>query len=76
MIQAALAVGQDDTIYLRQGHLTVHRINIAWCDWLWCITGRALPVEGASAGTSQCFCIQNTIIARCCNKPYTSCPKG
>ncbi|WP_293091710.1 hypothetical protein [Moorena sp. SIOASIH] len=37
LIQAALAVGQDDSIYLRQGDLTVHRISIVWCDWLWCI---------------------------------------
>ncbi|NEQ87915.1 MAG: hypothetical protein F6K26_50475 [Moorea sp. SIO2I5] len=75
LIQAALADWKDDTIYLSLD------TSLFWDQY--CLVrlvvvhrGRALPVEGASARTSQCFCIQNTIIARCCNKPYTSCPKG
>ncbi|WAN68612.1 hypothetical protein BJP36_40280 [Moorena producens JHB] len=83
LIQAALAVGLDDTIYLSLD------TSLFWDQY--CLVrlvvvhrGRALPVEGASAGTSQCFCIlgllatlrEQRLPLRCCNKPYTSCPKG
>ncbi|NEO75735.1 hypothetical protein [Moorena sp. SIO4G3] len=75
LIQAALADWKDDTIYLSLD------TSLFWDQYclvrLVVVHHRTCLACGlASARTSQCFCIQNTIIARCCNKPYTSCPKG